>query len=258
VTDTPLPTSFPATARAAVVAVVAAVSLFVLAAPAEARLTSTFSAGVLTIEGDDGDDEIAVACGADGLVKLNGADPPGGAIACARVVEVDAITGLGNDRIDFSAVGPGFGRAEFPGFGNRTGAAAVTGPGKDRYLGSRTAFNLFDGEEGDDRARGGEARDQLVGGPDDDRIAAAGGRDSVLGNSGADRLKGGTGADVLSGHAGPDRLAGLAGADLLGGGKGNDRLVGGPGRDRLFGGVGSDRLRGGPGDDVEKENPGGG
>ena len=239
---------------AAVAAVAIALVLLVSAPSAEAKLTSSFSAGVLTIEGDDGDDEIAVACGADGLVKVNGTDPPGGAVACARVVEVDALTGLGNDRIDFSEVGPGFGEAEFPGFGNRTGVAALGGAGKDRYIGSRIAFNLFDGEDGNDRARGGEARDQLVGGPDDDRLSGAGGRDSVLGNAGADRLTGGDGADVITGHAGPDSLAGLAGRDLLGGGAGNDRLSGGPGGDKLVGGGGRDNLRGGPGKDVEREN----
>jgi Ca2+-binding RTX toxin-like protein len=238
-------------------AIAAGVLALAFAAPADAKLTSSFSNGVLTITGDDGDDQITVTCGPDALVKLNGADPPGGAIACARVVEVDAVTAAGDDTIDFAGIGTEFGRARFPGFGNRTGAAAVTGPGNDLYTGSRTAFNLFDGEEGEDRARGGAARDQLTGGPDSDRLKSGDGRDSVLGNGGADRLFGGSGADVLSGNAGPDRLVGDAGDDLLGGGTGDDRLLGGPGRDKLFGGAGRDHVNGGPGKDVEKEKPGG-
>jgi len=227
-----------------------------LAAPADARVTSGFSNGVLTITGDDGDNQIAVTCGPDGLVKLNGLDPPGGAVACARVVEVDAVGGLGDDSIDFSGVGREFGRARFPGFGNRTGVAADAGPGNDTYFGSSTAFNLFDGSDGEDRASGGAARDQLSGGADADRLKGLGGRDGILGNGGGDRLFGGDGADVLSGNAGSDRLVGDAGADILGGGTGDDRLLGGPGRDKLFGGLGRDQLNGGPGEDVEKEKPG--
>jgi len=238
-------------------AALAAAAILALAGPAEARVSSEFSNGILTITGDGGDDQIAVTCGPDALVKLNGVDPPGGAVACARVVEVDAITGPGDDSIDFSGVGLEFGRAKFPGFGNRTGVAAAAGPGDDTYFGSPTAFNLFDGEEGEDRARGGAARDQLSGGADDDVLKGLGGRDSILGNGGSDRLFGGTGADVLSGNAGNDRLVGGAGADILGGGNGDDRLIGGPGRDKLFGGLGRDRLNGGPGKDVEKEKPGG-
>ena len=244
------------TPRRRALPLLAALALVAVFAPAaEARVSSSFSGGVLTVTGGKDDDEITVACGADGRVDVNGANPRGGPLACSRVVEVDAVTGPGRDRVDFTGIDERFGEAEFPGFGTRTGAAAVTGEGKDRYFGSRTAFNLFDGEGGGDRAHGGNARDQLEGGAGNDRLKGRDGRDSVLGNGGADKLVGGDGADVLTGHAGADLLIGMAGSDVLGGGGGNDRLFGGPGRDRLLGGPGRDRLAGGAGRDVELEKP---
>ena len=247
--------SAPTLPRLALASLLALALLIAFAPSAQARITTSFSGGILTIEGDDSDDQIAVDCGDDGTAKVNGANPQAGPLACAAVVEVNALGGPGNDLIDFRGIRREFGRAEFPGFGNRTGAAAVGGPGNDRYRGSRIAFNLFEGEDGDDRASGGKARDQLSGGDGDDRLSGGGGRDSLLGNAGADKLVGGDGADVLSGNAGPDLLIGGAGPDLLGGGSGNDRLRGGPGRDRLFGGLGRDRLNGGRGKDIEREKP---
>jgi Ca2+-binding RTX toxin-like protein len=232
----------------------ACAALLTTAGPAEAKVTSSHSGRVLTVTGGKGADRVRVTC-ADGVAKVNGKDVGGGPIGCAKIVEIDAGTGDGNDVIDFSGVTGEFGEARFPGFGVATGSAAVTGAGNDRFIPSPASFNLFYGEDGDDRAFGGPARDIISGGAGDDSLVGANGRDSVIGNAGNDHLVGGAGADLLSGNTGDDRLNGGAGADILGGGPGRDRLMGGPGRDRLVGGPGMDVLRGGPGKDDEAKEP---
>ena len=229
-----------------------AAALLVVPVMAQAKVSASLSGSLLTVTSGKGSDHIAVVC-RNGTVKVNGKDPRTGAIACSKVSEVDAVTGSGNDRVDFSGVGPdnGFGQRDLPGgFGHGTGAAADLGRGNDRYIGGASAFNLVLAGPGDDRMTGGRFRDSLQGGSGDDTATAGAGRDILLGNSGNDKLNGGADDDLLSGNAGDDILIGAAGADLLGGGAGMDRLLGGPGPDQLIGGPGKDRLNGGPGNNT--------
>jgi Ca2+-binding RTX toxin-like protein len=231
----------------------AALAALAPAAPALGKATTTFKGGVLSIEGGDGNDRVVVRCGSDSNALVNGKQVKGGPIPCAKVVEINARMGAGRDVVDYSAVGAGFGKTRFEGFGVGTGAAALLGPGDDRYIASASAFNLVFGEAGNDRGNGGGARDILRGDAGDDVLNGAGGRDSMIGSGGDDRVSGGSGADILSGNAGNDLLLGAAGADVMGGGTGMDRLRGGGGRDQLFGGAGKDKLNGGGGKDLEKE-----
>ena len=222
------------TARATLASCLALAVLAVLAPAASAKVAVSFSAGVLVITGGKNKDRASVRCDSEGNPRVNGNQVK---TACSQVVEIDASMGAGADKVDFSAVGSEFGKAKFPGFGNGTGVAALLGDGDDRYIPSRTAFNLAFGEGGRDRAAGGGVRDILSGGREDDVLNGGGGRDSILGN------------------ADGDLLIGAAGADILGGGTGNDRLRGGAGPDQLFGGAGKDKLSGGAGKDIEKQNP---
>jgi Ca2+-binding RTX toxin-like protein len=219
--------------------------------PAQARIKSSFSQSrtLLTVEGDAAKNRITVGCDALGKVRVNGRLPAGRSVACTRVDEVDVFSRGGDDYVDFAGVDQSFGRARFEGFGIGTGAAALTGDGDDRVIGSATAFKLFLGHEGDDQASGGRRRDLLSGGIGGDELSTRGGRDRLIGGGGGDRLRGGDGGDRLFGKAGADRLFGEAGDDLLSGGPGRDKLRGGPGGDRLLGGPGRDRLFGGPGRD---------
>ena len=187
------------------------------------------------------------------MVKVNGKNPRTRAIGCGKVSEVDAVTGSGNDRVNLSGVGTdnGFGQRDLPGgFGHGTGTAADLGPGNDRYIGGKSAFNLVLAGDGDDHLTGGRFRDSLQGGSGNDSLASGFGRDILLGNSGNDKLNAGPDDDLLSGNAGDDVLLGGAGADLMGGGAGMDRLFGGPGPDQLIGGPGKDRLNGGKGNNT--------
>jgi Ca2+-binding RTX toxin-like protein len=237
--------------RLALLTAVAAV-LFGAPGSAQAKVRSSLSGGLLTVTGGKGSDNILVVCTGD-LVKVNGKNPRTGPVGCAKVSEVDAVTGPGNDRVNFSAVGPdnGFGQRDLPGgFGHGTGAAADLGSGNDRYVGGKSALNLVLAGEGDDHLTGGRFRDSLQGGSGNDSAATGFGNDILLGNSGNDKLNGGAGDDLLSGNAGNDVLIGGAGTDLIGGGAGMDRLFGGPGPDQLIGGAGKDRLIGGKGNNT--------
>lgn len=231
----------------------AAAAALALAAPADAEIKSDVVDRILQAQGTDKSERVRVTCDEQGEAKVNDANPKGGAVKCSSIVEVDAAMGGGKDVIDFSGISAAFSEARFPGFGIGTGTAAMGGPGNDRYIPSPVAFNIFFGEAGDDRAKGGPARDVLNGGSGDDTFDGGDGRDSLLGGGGDDRLIGGTAGDLLSGGVGDDGLFGGPGADILGGGPGRDKLRGGPGRDRLVGGAGKDELRGGPGKDTEIE-----
>jgi Ca2+-binding RTX toxin-like protein len=233
---------------------VAAVAAAVFAAPAaHAKVRATVSGELLVVRGGKAADRVKVVCSGGTQVKVNGKNPRTGAVACARISEVDALTGAGNDRVVLSGVGSvqGFGQRDLPGgFGHGTGCGVALGGGNDRYVGGGSCFNLVLAGRDDDRASGGSLRDQITGGSGNDSISSLAGRDILIGNSGNDKLSAGTDDDLLSGNSGDDFLVGAAGADLLGGGPGMDRLFGGPGPDELIGGPAKDRLNGGPGNNT--------
>jgi Ca2+-binding RTX toxin-like protein len=217
------------------------------AAPAEAKIRSSFANGILTAQGGKKPDRIRVTCSTDGFARVNGRDPRSGPVACSAVSEVDAVTKGGNDRVNLSGVDGRFGVRDFPGFGTGTGAAGALGPGNDRFVGSATAFNLVLGGGGRDFGKGGASRDSMQGGDDRDVLTTLGGNDVLVGQAGPDTLNGGPGDDLASGSSDDDRLNGGAGIDLLAGGLGMDQLRGGPGDDELNGGPQKDRLDGGGG-----------
>jgi hypothetical protein len=234
-------------------AALAAAVLVIPAGAAQAKVRATVSGQLLVVRGGDAADRVKVVCSAGGQVKVNGKNPRTGAIACAQISEVDALTGGGNDRVVLSGVGSvqGFGQRDLPGgFGHGTGCGVALGSGNDRYAGGGSCFNLVLSGLGDDRASGGALRDQINGGSGNDSVSSRAGRDIVIGNSGNDKLSAGADDDLLSGNSGDDFLVGAAGADLLGGGPGMDRLFGGPGPDQLIGGPDKDRLSGGPGNNT--------
>lgn len=182
-------------------------------ASAGAAVTVTYNKGILRVEGDSRDNRVFAYCDATVHAVINGKDPASGPVGCPKVTEIDVLAGAGDDLIDMTGVGPRFGDADFSGFGSGTGVAVAGDDGDDVLVGSESAFNIFIGLRGNDRARGGPRRDVLVGGGGRDRLLGLGGRDDLFGNQKADKLFGGDG---------PDRLYG---------GKGTDKLVGGPGKD---------------------------
>ena len=229
-----------------------------LSATAEARVDSSFSKRVLRVEGTGKNERIVVGCDESSKILINGRVPKllaGGPLPCARVAEVDVVSGGGDDQIDLEGVDSSFADAKFAGFGVGTLTAVISGVGSDRiYCGDAFCF-VPDAGEGNDLVRGGPRRDIVRGGSDDDRIFGLGGRDDLLGRGGNDHIAGGEGNDLVSGNAGQDHLYGEAGADLIGGGSGSDLLKGGLGNDRLLGGPGKDEIIGGPGKNSIVQDP---
>ena len=241
--------------RALPLALVLAGSL-ALAPLAEAKKPRvTFAKRVLTVTAGPKHNRISVSCNAGDLVKVNGRNPRSGPVACSRVAEVNVLAGDGDDWIDLRGVDSRFGEAKFEGFGTATGVAVLAGPGDDRVIGSRRAFNLLFGEQGNDKLSGGGRRDIISGGRGNDQAKGHGRRDTLLGKGGHDSLNGGAGPDLISGNRGNDGLRGGPGDDTIGGGPGRDRLWGGAGDDELYGGMGRDLLRGGPGRNKLVQNP---
>lgn len=130
-------------------------------------------------------------------------------------------SGLGNDRVDVSAV-----------------SVPV-------YLWGSTGRDTLIGGSGNDTLVGGSENDSLIGNGGDDLLVGDAGHDKLIAGDGVDSLEGGLGNDNLQGQAGNDLLNGGDGADLLDGGDDQDSLNGAAGKDKLLGGLGDDVLDGG-------------
>src|SRR4051812_47841273 len=165
--------------RRAVLAVIATAAGTVLfAAPADAAPTITFSAGVLTINGDAADNGLIVGSTAGGTVTLNRREVLGGTVPLANLQRVRIDGGAGNDTL---------------GLDESHGAM----PGGD-----------FAGGEGVDKLFGGSQADSLVGGGGVDRADGGRGDDTVNLGDGSDEFtwNPGDGNDHVDGDAGKDTL----------------------------------------------------
>src|SRR4051812_17344044 len=158
-------------------------------------VTAKFSAaGVLTIMGDNKDNQITVSSNAAGKLQISNGH---GAVKImgrqAKVAKATLIQVLGkggNDNISL-----------------------------DETRRSLPRANVFGGD-GDDTINGGSGIDQLFG---------QAGNDSLSGKTGADLLSGGDGDDTLIGGGGGDQVFGGAGHDpaVLEPGRDNDGQEGG-------------------------------
>ncbi len=192
--------------------------------------TTSLTAGVLTIRGNGGNDNVTVV-ERNGQVELDGRSQRGAKTGFASGT-VDRIVfdgGAGNDR-----------------FTNTTGVpvTASGGRGNDVLIGGGGADDL----------NGNEGNDIIHGGAGDDFVRGGSGKDSLSGDDGKDSLAGESGDDRLHGDAGDDSLLGGSGNDSLFGDDGNDHLDDHQGRNRLDGGLGSDDVAGGH--DLHGSDPG--
>jgi Ca2+-binding RTX toxin-like protein len=140
------------------------------ATSAQAAVTSTFTAqGVLSINGDSLDNNIAVSRNAAGQILVNGGAVAtvGGTPTVANTTLIQVFGLGGNDTIALSEVN-----------------------------GALPKANLFGGA-GNDVLTGGSGNDQLFGEADNDTLLGKGG-------AGNDVLIGGPGVDVLNGAPGTD------------------------------------------------------
>lgn len=228
---------------------------------------STFSNGIVWIDGRTGNDQIRGGSSHD---ILNG--------------------GTGNDRL----------------YGNNGNDSLYGGDGNDFISGGANNDSLYGGD-GNDSMHGDSGNDRINGEAGNDVITGGAGADTINGGSGSDRLLetgnvlnytltntrlttlltvplptpastpifisvadtltsietatliGGNGNNVINAvgfTAGSVILQGLAGNDALLGGSQGDTLNGGIGNDTLNGGSGDDLLTGGPGRDRLTGEPG--
>jgi Ca2+-binding RTX toxin-like protein len=163
-------------------------------------VTATFTpgAGILTVFGDNLDNNIAVSRDAAGHILVNGGavSVQGGTPTVANVSLIQVFGQGGNDTIALNEAN-----------------------------GALPQAHLF----------GGDGNDTLTGGSGNDLLFGQAGNDTLLGKGGIDQLFGGAGNDILTGGAGNDQVFGEAGNDRMiwNPGDGTDLNEGGDGTDTV-------------------------
>src|SRR5688500_3123381 len=253
-------------------------------------VTATFAAGtgVLTVFGDNLDNNITVSRNAAGALLVNGGAVAihGGTSTVANTSLIQVFGQGGNDTLTVSETNGALPKANlFGGSGNDTLTGGSGGDmlfgqsGNDLLLGKGGFDFLFGGSE-NDVLTGGDADDQVFGESGDDRMVWNPGDDTDLneGGAGSDTVEvnGGNGAEVFSTTANGTRVRfdrldpapvsidiGTSEKLVLTANGGNDAFSntgtlaaliqltadGGIGNDTLLGSNGIDFLLGGDGDD---------
>jgi Ca2+-binding RTX toxin-like protein len=179
------------------IAAVAVVAALASAAPASAATTASFSAGTLTVIGDNQANTITISRNASGQIFVNnGAVAAGGSPTVANVSQIQ-VFGLGaNDTIKLDESGGALPRALlFGGFDDDT---LTGGSGTDQVFGQGGNDTLL-GKGGIDLVLGGDGNDTLTGGDADDQVFGETGNDRMISNFGddTDLNEGGAGTDTV-------------------------------------------------------------
>lgn len=165
---------------------------------ANAAVTSSFSNGTLSINGDALDNTITVSRNAAGQILVNGGavSVVGGTPTVANTSRIQVFGLGGNDTLTLSEVN-----------------------------GALPSANLFGGE-GNDVLTGGSGGDQIFGQAGNDTLLGKGGNDFLFGGNDNDTLTGGDADDQVFGQSGNDRMIWNAGddTDLNEGGDGTDTV----------------------------------
>jgi Ca2+-binding RTX toxin-like protein len=130
----------------------------------------------------------------------------------------DLAGGSGND-----AIGGGSGNDTLKGGG---GGDAVDGGDGDDVVSGGAASDVVTGGGGGDRLKGGADADAIDGGDGADTMTGGGGPDTLDGGEGNDRPAGGGGDDRIKGENGKDQLSGGPGEDFCLGGPDPDSITG--------------------------------
>lgn len=168
------------------------------ALPASAATTAGFSAGVLSVTGDNADNTITISRNAAGTILVNG-----GAIAVTGGTPTVATTSLirvfglgGNDVLTLSEVNGALPKANL--FGGQGNDTLTGGSGADQLFGEAGNDTLL-GKGGNDFLFGGTENDTLTGGDADDQAFGQGGDDRMIWNPGDD-------TDLNEGAGGTDTV----------------------------------------------------
>ena len=162
-------------------------------------ITAVFSGGILTVTGDNHDNQLTVSRDAVGSLLVNGGTVTivGDAPTVVNTTQIKMFGLDGNDTLllddSNGAMPPAF----------------------------------LSGGEGDDSLTGSAAADTLDGGAGNDTLNGRGGNDTLLGGPGNDILNGGQGTDTMSGGDGDDQFVWNPGdgSDVIEGDAGNDTML---------------------------------
>jgi len=184
-------------------AALAAGILAATSAPASAAVSSTFSAGVLNVNGDSLGNTITVSRDAAGRILVNGGAVTvvGGTPTVANTSLI-RVSGLGGqDVISLNETNGALPRANL--FGGGGGDTLTGGSGNDQLHGQSGNDTLL-GRGGFDFLFGGGANDTLTGGDADDQVFGQGGNDRMIWNPGddTDLNEGGVGTDTVEVNGG--------------------------------------------------------
>lgn len=161
-------------------------------------VTASFSAGVLTVQGDALGNTIAISRNAGGTLLVNNGAVAitGGNATTANTTKIQVYGKDGNDSITLNEAN-----------GALPAAVLYGGNGNDQLTGGSSADRLY-GEVGNDVLRGMGGVDQLFGGGNNDTLTGGAGNDHVDGQWGNDRLiwNHGDGTDVNEGGDGVDTV----------------------------------------------------
>jgi Ca2+-binding RTX toxin-like protein len=157
-------------------------------------IKANFTAGLLSVIGDNGDDTITVNRDASGQILINGGaiSVQGDQPTLVNTKEIEVFGGNGNDTISLDNVAPPAGQALPP-------AHLFGGDGNDTLIGGAGNDTLF----------GGNGNDTVIGGKGTDTAFLGNGNDTFIWNpgDGNDVVEGGRGFDTLD-FRGADRPAG--------------------------------------------------
>ncbi len=174
--------------------------LALAAPPASAATTATFtfSAGLLSVFGDNAANSITVSRNAAGVILVNGGAVAvsGGTPTVANTTTIQVFGLGGNDTVALSEVN-----------GALPAARLFGGSAADTLTGGSGADQLF-GQEGNDTLNGRGGSDLLFGGADNDTLTGGDADDQAFGEAGNDRLVWGPGddTDLNEGGAGVDSV----------------------------------------------------
>src|SRR5690348_7211873 len=258
-------------------------------------VTASFSAGSLTVFGDNLDNTITVSRNAAGTLLVNGGavTVKGGTPTVANTALIQVFGQGGNDNITLNEASGALPRANL--FGSAGNDVLTGGSGNDMLFGQSGNDTLL-GKGGFDLLFGGSENDTLTGGDADDQVFGESGNDRMIWNPGDDtdlneggagtdtvEVNGGNGAEVFTTTANGTRVRfdrldpapfsidiGTSENLVLNANGGDDQVSatgnlaalikmttdGGTGNDRILGSNGNDLILGGDGNDFVDGNQG--
>lgn len=165
-------------------------------------ISASFTAGILTVRGDDQDNTIVLSRNAAGAILVNGgAVTIDGSPTVANTTAMGVLGAAGNDTIALDEANGALPRAPLVG---GTGNDVLTGGSGDDWLVGQAGNDTLLGKGGTDLLFGGGDADTLTGGTGDDQAAGDSGNDRMIWNpgEGTDLNEGGDGSDTVEVNGG--------------------------------------------------------